>query len=69
MTLTSPIIEGIRRVVDDAQIAGRVPNVRAEAALLRLDYPAASGAEVIAPRALLHFQGPSPTHQAFGDLR
>ena len=42
MTLTSPIIEGIRRVVDDAQIAGRVPNVRAEAALLRLDYPAES---------------------------
>ena len=40
MTLTYPITEGISRVVRDARVAGRALNVRAEAALLRLEYPA-----------------------------
>ena len=39
MTLTNPIVEDIRRVVGDAQMAGRVLNIRAEAALLRFEHP------------------------------
>ena len=39
MTLTNPIVEDIRRVVGDAQVAGRVLNIRAEAALLRFEHP------------------------------
>jgi hypothetical protein len=39
MTLTNPIVEEIRRVVGDAQMAGRVLNIRAEAALLRFEHP------------------------------
>ena len=39
MTLTNPIVEDIRRVVSNAQVAGRVLNIRAEAALLRFEHP------------------------------
>ena len=39
MALTNPIVENIRRVVSDAQLAGRVLNIRAEAALLRFEHP------------------------------
>ena len=39
MTLTNPIVEDIRRVVSDAEVAGRVLNVRAEAALIRFEHP------------------------------